>query len=155
MAIDLLKSAKSDDEGTQVQVKETTLVEVQVKPERPDNWRTMLVVCALIGAAIVAAAFILTGWRWGTFCLFLSAWEGWTLVNKYQDDTISEAIWILAKRPITVLLFGLFFGIGAGTGYLGDTATVLRAFAIGLLYGHFFFTPVTSETVSTKIARTE
>ncbi len=139
------------DDGPVVKVTETTTVEVE--PERPDNWRTLLLVSAIIGAGIVFAAYAITGPRWGTFCLFLAAFEGWTLINRYKEDTISEAVWILARRPITVLLFGLGFGIAAGTGYLGDTTTVLRAFSIGLLYGHFFFTPVVAETVKTTRTR--
>jgi len=136
------------DEKTEVKVTETTTVEAI--PERPDNWRTLLLVGAIIAVGIVFAAFVLTGWRWGLFCLFIAGYEGWTLVNKYKEDTISEAIWLLARRPITVLLFGLVAGIAGGSGYLGEPRVVLRAFAIGLLYGHFFFTPVQPEPVVTK-----
>lgn len=113
--------------------------------EKPDNWRSLMLVGGLMAVGIIAAAFYLTGPHWGTFCLFIALYEGWTLVNKYKEDTISEAVWILARRPITVLLFGLAAGIAGGSGYLGDSKVVLRAFAIGLLYGHFFFTPVVAE----------
>lgn len=139
--------------GTEIRVTETTAVEV--KPERPDNWRTLLLVGAIIGVGIIFTAFILTGWRWGLFCLFLTAWEGWTLVNRYREDTISEAVWTLAKRPITVLIFGLGFGVPTGTGYFGDPTTVLRAFVIGMIFGHFFWqaVPVPQETTHTKVER--
>lgn len=136
------------DKGTPVKVTETTIV--TAAPKRPDNWRTLLFVGSLMTAGIIFAIFELTGWRWGLFCLILALYEGWTLINQYKEDTISEAVWILARRPITVLLFGLAMGIAGGTGYLGEPRVVLRAFAIGLLYGHFFFTPVIAETTSTK-----
>lgn len=129
-----------------VKIIETTTI--LPKAERPENWRTLLLVGAIIGVGIVAAAYLLTGWKWGTFCAALALYEAWTLTNQYKEDTISEAIWILARRPITVLLFSVAFGIAAGSGYLGDPKTVLRAWAIGLLFGHFFFTPAGSESIT-------
>lgn len=108
---------------------------------KPENWRTLLFVGSIIAIAIVVAAYALTGPRWGTFCLVIALYEAWTLVNSYREDTISEAIWQYAKRPLVPLLFGITLGWGAGSGYLGDPQTVGRAFAIGLLFGHFFFTP--------------
>lgn len=142
-----------DEKGAElVPVKITETTTVEARPQRPDNWRTLLLVGTIMAFAIIAAAFALTGPRWGTFCLAIALYEGWTLVNAYRDDTISEAIWLLARRPITVLLFGIAMGWGAGSGYLGDPRTVGRAFAIGLLYGHFFFTPGMSTSVKTKKA---
>lgn len=106
---------------------------------RPDNWRTLLLVGAVMGLGIAITAFALTGPMWGSACLALAIYEGWTLINNYREDTISEAIWILAARPMVPLLFGITAGWAAGSGYLGDPTTVGRAFAIGFLYGHFFF----------------
>lgn len=41
----------------------------------------------------------------------LLAYEGWTLVNKEPEDTISETIWDGAKdRPLIPFLFGLLMG---------------------------------------------
>jgi len=140
--------------STPVKVTETTSVEV--RPERPDNWRTLLLVGAVIAVAIIIAAYALTGPRWGTFCLVLALYEGWTLINQYREDTISEAVWILARRPLTGLLFGVAVGWGAGSGYLGDPVVVGRAFAIGMVFGHFFWqqfaTPVqTTHTESGEV----
>jgi hypothetical protein len=101
-----------------------------------------LVVGGVLGVSIVLTAFALTGPYWGTFCLLLAAWEGWTLVNRYRADTISETVWEFAARPMFVLLFGIAFGWAAGSGYLGESRVVGRAFAIGFLYGHFFFQAV-------------
>lgn len=138
----------TDSDSVPVKVTETTTVEAV--PERPDNWRTLLLVGGIMAIGIIFAGYAFLGARWGTFALFLCGWEGWTLLNKYKEDTISEAIWILARRPITVLLFALGFGVPAGAGYFGDMNTICRGFAIGLLYGHFFFTPVQPEAVVTK-----
>lgn len=104
-----------------------------------DNWRTKVFVGSIIAVGIIATAYALTGLWWGTFCLALGLYEGWTLVNKYREDTISETIWEYSKRPMVVVLFGIALGWAAGSGYLGDPRVVGRAFAIGFLYGHFFF----------------
>jgi len=48
-------------------------------------------------------------------------------------------IWEFSGRPMIPHLFGIAFGIAAGTGYLGDMQTTCVGFAIGFLFGHFFF----------------
>ena len=136
--------------STPIEVTETK--SVKIVSERPENWRTLVLVGSIMGVAITFTAFALVGWRWGLFCFFLTLWEGWTLTNSYKEDTISEAVWILAKRPITVLIFSIGFAYPAGNGYFGPPRVVLLAFIIGLIYGHFFFTPVL-ETVKTKRTR--
>jgi hypothetical protein len=65
---------------------------------RPDDWATKLFVGGIIAVAIVITAFALVGPKWGVFCLTLAVFEGWTLVNRYKSDTISEVIWEFAKR---------------------------------------------------------
>lgn len=133
-------SVEPGKESIKVEVAtETTISE---KPELPENWRTLVVVGLFITAIIVLFAFAVLGPYWGSFTLAAAIFEGWTLVNKYKEDTISEAFWFFANRPIVPLLFGILIGIGIGSGYLGEPRVVARAFAIGLLYGHFFFTPV-------------
>lgn len=122
-----------------VEVTTQTQTVVEARPARPDNWRTLLVVGLALTAMLVGAAFWAFGREWGVFWLVVGLVEAWTLVNRYAEDTISEAIWILSQRPIVVLLFCLPLGIAIGQGYLGDPQTVVRALAIGILYGHFFF----------------
>jgi hypothetical protein len=107
-----------------------------VGPQR--KWTKAFVGLVLL-VAIVGAAFALTNAMWGIFCAVLAVFEGWTLVNRYREDTISETIWEWAARPMIPCLFGIAFGWGAGSGYLGDPVTSGRNFAIGFLFGHFFF----------------
>ncbi len=126
-----------------------TETKVEVKPEKPENWRTLVLVGIFIAAIIVLFAYAVLGVYWGSFALAVALYEGWTLVNKYKEDTISEAIWFFANRPIVPLLFGILIGIGIGSGYLGEPRHIARAFAIGLLYGHFFFTPVITNSTTT------
>jgi len=40
----------------------------------------------------------------------LLAYEGVTLFNSRDGDTISEIIWYLSKRPLVPFLFGLLMG---------------------------------------------
>jgi hypothetical protein len=109
-----------------------------MEPE-PQRKITRLVVGGILAAGLIGASFALTGWRWGLFCTGVALYEGWTLVNRYKEDTISETIWELSARPLIPLLFGLLTGWAAGSGYLGDPQVVGRAIAIGFLLGHFFF----------------
>lgn len=134
-------------EVTNVEIKTET--QVEIKPEKPENWRTLVLIGAFIAVVIVIFAYVVVGVYWGTFALAVALYEAWTLVNAYKEDTISEAFWYFANRPIIPLLFGVLIGIGIGSGYLGEPKHVARAFAIGLLYGHFFFTPVISTSTKT------
>ena len=39
--------------------------------------------------------------------VFLLGWEGWTLANKRQGDTISETVWrAVVRRPLIPFLLG-------------------------------------------------
>lgn len=134
----------------------TTATTITAGPSRrPDNWRTLLLVGALIGFVVVAFAYAVLGPQWGTFCLLLAAYEGWTLVNAYREDTISEAVWFFAKRPLVPHILGLLVGIACASGYLGEPRTALRCYAIGMVGGHFFFsreeTPMVVETTRTEV----
>lgn len=101
---------------------------------------TKFVVGGLIGAALAVAMFALVGWKWGLFCTALLVYEAWTFFNKYENDTISEILWFFVKRPLVPLLFGLAAGWGIESGFIPVTKDgVWTTFAIGFLYGHFFF----------------
>jgi hypothetical protein len=97
---------------------------------------TRLVVGALIGVALAAVALEVAGWKLGALLLALLIYEGWTLVNSYPNDTISEIIWTFAKRPMVPFIFG------AGTAWAIQSGTVTNPWlivAVGFLMGHFFF----------------
>lgn len=101
-------------------------------PEGP----TKIVVGGAIGAAMVVAIFSLVGWRWGLGLSALLAYEAWTFFNRYKYDTISDVIWEFAKRPLVPMLFGLGIGWALATRFITDPYV---AWAIGFLFGHFFF----------------
>jgi len=94
-----------------------------------------IVVGATMGIALLAATYAILGGVFGTLAALYLLYEGYTLVNRHPEDTISESVWRLATRPIVPLLFGIAAGWALATGALNPYA----AFAIGILYGHFFF----------------
>lgn len=105
---------------------------------------TRFVVGAVIGAALVAAlgsvAYSLWGAAGATLACLALAYEGWTLVNRWPNDTLSEIVWQLAKRPMVPHLFGIATGWGIAL-YVPPSAHVyaLAGFVWGFLMGHFFF----------------
>lgn len=100
------------------------------------------VVGAIMGAGLLWTTFQLVGWKWGSALSLLLLYEGWTLVNSYREDTLSESIWRFAKRPMVPWLFGLGTGYALGAGILSDGVLML---GIGFLSGHFFFSKVCKE----------
>ena len=103
---------------------------------KPRWWRTNVVVGSLIGLVLVYVAFTLAGWRWGAMLTTLLLYEGWTLVNSYPADTISETLWRFAQRPMVPWLFGLGSGWSIESRYITDPWLIL---SLGFLSGHFFF----------------
>ncbi len=101
---------------------------------------TKLVVGGAIGVALLAAAFTLAGLKWGFVLCVLLAYEGWTLVNKYPNDTISEIVWTFAKRPMVPWVFGVASGWAISSGFIPATKDGLfLCAALFFLQGHFFF----------------
>ena len=97
---------------------------------------TYFVVGGLIGAALIAAAFVIAGWKVGAFLSLLLIYEAWTLVNSYANDTISEIVWEYSKRPMVPFLGGIAAGWGIAAGYLANPYLVAAVF---FLCGHFWF----------------
>lgn len=97
--------------------------------------RSLIVWGVIIGAGIVYAIF---DWvpdrRARQVLLVIAAYETFTLIDAWKGNTLSEALWYLARRPLVPLLFGVALGIAVGQGVL-DPFSV----AIGMLYGHFFW----------------
>lgn len=97
---------------------------------------TQIVVGAIIGTALLVVAFNIAG-LWGGLALAaLLAYEGWTLVNKFPNDTISEIIWGFAERPMVPFIFGAAYAWAIESKNL-DNPWLIAAF--GFLLGHFFF----------------
>jgi hypothetical protein len=105
------------------------------------------IVLGLMGVALVIVAFTLAGVVWGLFLTLLLGLEAYALLNDYSDDTISEVLWRLSKRPIVPWLFGLATGWAITSkwifGYLDVPPTIMKGvwliLAVGFLQGHFWF----------------
>ena len=97
---------------------------------------TYYVVGGIIGAVLMIVAFSVAGWKAGIALSLVLAYEGWTLVNKYKNDTISEIIWEWAERPMVPWIFGVGCGWALATGFVSDPYLIG---AIFFLMGHFFF----------------
>jgi len=97
---------------------------------------TQKVVLGIMGAAILVMAWSLLPIWWAIGVTAILAYEGWTLINKYENDTISEILWGLSTRPIVPWLFGVATGWALATGYVSDPWLIL---ALGFLQGHFWF----------------
>ncbi|MCC6650676.1 MAG: hypothetical protein IT348_05965 [Candidatus Eisenbacteria bacterium] len=52
-----------------------------------------------------------TTWVLAALVLGLFGYEGYTLGNSAEGDTISEVVWALSDRyPVLVLFFGILYG---------------------------------------------
>jgi hypothetical protein len=99
---------------------------------------TQILVGSIIGLALCVAAWYAAGPEIAAILVGLLIYEGWTLVNKFPKDTISEIIWGLAERPMVPFIFG----VGCGwllfeSPFAGEHAFFIMA--VGFLMGHFFF----------------
>ena len=100
---------------------------------------TPIVVSLIIGIALFITAFQAAGWKGGLVLSVILAYEGWTLINQFPNDTISEIIWKLSSRPMVPWLFGVGTGWAITSGHLANVWLILAA---GFLQGHFFFQEV-------------
>lgn len=91
---------------------------------------------AVLGAALLFLTFYLAGPKVGAVLCGLLLYEGFTLIDRYQANTISESIWRLASRPLLPWVFGLGVGWAVTSGAVREPWLVLVA---GLLMGHFFW----------------
>lgn len=97
---------------------------------------TQIVVGGIIGIALLVVAFKLAGWVGGAILATLLLYEGWTLVNAFPNDTISEIIWGMSNRPMIPFIFGAAFAWSIQSGTLASPWLIA---AFGFLLGHFFF----------------
>lgn len=107
----------------------------------PDkNSPTWIVVGGAIGLALIAFLWLVLSPAWAIGMSILLAYEGWTLKNQYANDTISEVVWQLAKRPMVPFIFGAGVVALICHGVIRPTINGLYvATAVGFLMGHFFF----------------
>ena len=101
---------------------------------------TFLVVGGVIGAALLGVAWHLFSVGWFAAVVCLLAYEAWTFFNSYLNDTISEILWVLAKRPLIPFIFGAATVGMIEHGFFSTHHDGLYAAVIwGFLMGHFFF----------------
>lgn len=102
-----------------------------------------VIVGLTIGVAVALYAWwVLPLWALALVLLYL-VYEGYTLVNPYCADTLSESVWRLSKRPLVPWLFGVAYGMGLASGVIADP---YLASALCFLQGHFFFQQYGRET---------
>lgn len=92
-----------------------------------------------LGTAFAWLTYLLVGWKWFLFLLSCLLYEGWTLINQYPHDTITETMWALMKRPLIPFLLG-----GASVALLIfilplTLEGLFIAFLLGMLMGHWVF----------------
>lgn len=101
---------------------------------------TWIVVGGVIGSTLIAFIWVVLNPAWAVAASVLLAYEGWTLKNKYEHDTISEVMWVLARRPMVPFIFGAGVTALICHGVIVPTINGLYvAVAVGFLMGHFFF----------------
>jgi hypothetical protein len=101
---------------------------------------TRYVVGGLMGLGMLVALFFMLRSSWGVAGFVVAgvllAYEGWTLINQYPRDTISEIIWTYAERPMVPYVFGIASGWALASGVFPNQYVVASLF---FLMGHFFF----------------
>lgn len=107
--------------------------------------KTKLLVGGVIGLGILAYIWIAPLWLWlKVLFTILALYEAWTVANKDDEDTISEAVAYLAGiSHLVPLLFGAVYGYCLGAGILTDP---IVSGAIGGLLCHFFFSMKQKQT---------
>lgn len=104
-----------------------------------------MVVGATIGVALIYFIWTVLGWQLAVLATLYLIYEGWTLINRYREDTLSESVWRLSARPMVPWLFGtangawlmhLYYQASAGQ---FDPKMIFVVAGMLFLQGHFFF----------------
>lgn len=91
----------------------------------------------LAAGVLVFMAFILT-WPWFLALAVLLAYEIWTFGNRYANDTISEVVWELVKRPLVPFMLGAGAVALLAHGIVKPNIEGLYvSLAVGMIMGHF------------------
>jgi ABC-type Na+ efflux pump permease subunit len=94
-----------------------------------------VLVGAVIGLCIMVYAVLVFGVVGGLTCTVFAVYEGWTLVNRYENDTITETVQSFAAQTAMVpLIFGVAFSDLMHRGLINEWGAAVIAF----LLGHFF-----------------
>jgi hypothetical protein len=95
-----------------------------------------MVVGSAIGIIMMVYAYAIYGPVGCAICTAIALYEGWTLINKYEHDTITETIQSFAAQTALVpLMFGVAIDDLYHRGYL---AQPWQLAIVVFLMGHFF-----------------
>jgi hypothetical protein len=100
---------------------------------------TTLVVGGIMGAGLIWVTFLVAPWMIGLALSAILLYEGYTLINPYPRDTISEIIWWLSERPMVPMLGGIVLGYMLCAGYFGPPDKATLCGTAFFLAGHFWF----------------
>lgn len=99
---------------------------------------TRNVVAGLIGVGLVWTFFYLLPIQFAIAATALLAFEGWTVANANEYDTISDILRTLARKQLLLpWAFGFTFGVGIAEDYITNIYVVA---ILALIQGHWFFT---------------
>ena len=98
--------------------------------------RSVVVWGLLYGAGLVGLIFEVMPWQAALGALFMLLYEGYTFIDPYMGDTLSEAQWYLSRRPLIPLLTGIAVGAALIGGLLSNPVLCV---GIGMLLGHFYW----------------
>ncbi len=101
---------------------------------------TNLVVFGGLALSCILGAFYLVGVYWGILVSLILAYEFYTFINPFPQDTLSEVIvQVSEEHPYLPVLICLALGYAIGKGVFGDPEDVLRGVVLGALVGHWWW----------------
>ncbi len=100
---------------------------------------TQLVVGGVISIFLIIMVFYMWGARAALILTGLFAYEIWTFINEWPNDTISEIMVKMSERPLVPFLFAYALAWFTALGTFGEPLAVLRGTFLGGFCGHFFW----------------
>lgn len=98
------------------------------------------VVGGVLGLALLAFFWLVLEPAWAAAASLLLAYEAWTFGNRYRNDTLSEVVWVLVRRPLVPFILGAGSVALIAHGIVRPSVQGLYvALAYGVLMGHFVF----------------
>lgn len=103
-------------------------------PKSP-TWK---VVGGVLGAGVLAFIWLVMPPMWAIGASLLLVYEAWTFGNRYVNDTISEVVWELVKRPLVPFMLGAAAVALLAHGIVKPNIEGLYvSLAVGMIMGHF------------------